>query len=1167
MTRLMTKTAALCAALLLLAPLGEVSAASAKKISPLSDSIRKMRRMPAPGVREAFRKFTSRHGSAWKVRYSPRTALPEAVTGGEGIRYGGTPEQAAAAFLNDNKDLLKADPQALRLVNKKEFLGVTHLQYQQYKDGIPVEFAYARVHVSAEGRVTGYQAKFEPDLGSFPAPAVSESAAVMAAAADLGRPLPATRVELVVFPDEESGERRLAWKIRARNNGLWVYYVDAASGKVLLKYDALHRAGCPGYLGAVGTSSGTVYEISPIPTDPASGNMQEISWTGPKDLGLRDQYVWVGGYSSMTVTNRYGDYCTNQAGKAYSSLKGPYFAVTNFRGESARWTNGTFDTVTPATPLQSPHPYDNSQTYEYPVTLSDIWTPAGKTFAMALPRFTSFSAGELDIYGSMNDADQVQILNNGLSGNSMVASYTGLRRNAFYGASVEYPSFNVKLKTDGSGTYNGFVIDHTKVLMLGAGHAATSNPTGSVVWKVGQSGVYLDNGLGDTNALAEGNAFYHLNKVRRFFDPLNLDPVSGNPPADLSRRVPVMVHAHGDADMVGQSCGTGCGGMLNAYYDLENDNIMMGDGPMDVYGKYRNFALDGTIVRHEYIHLVVNRIYPIINYGEFGAISEAMADYFALASFWSDTCGPACTSLTKLGNFIGSGEASTRDISGAAPTGLRTMPDDWWGEVHEDSLPLSQALYKLTPAGSRSLGTFAAGTYAGLRKADVLTYAALFYFPDTFANFKDAMLDACRQFNVRWAGSCNATAQASISNAFSDHGIGTFAGGDAYEASPTSALCTSNNGPECAAELEDASSINATIYPMADVDYYSIPLAAGNFTATLELPAGSQEGTYTAYSVFLFDAGRDYVSEAVPEIYNTYDGYCPSSGDCLTLSRTVTLSYAVPKAGRYYLVVAAAPNEYYGNSEANSQLPYTLKLDRTPAGSAAARLYAASYDNDELSFEAPFSLFAALSWPSSSTVNCAMTGSPGCPEQFFEYAQLRDHNYAPLDLTRTNLTGAYMADLPVARAYHTDSFGVSYVSGRVKLQPGFGARYPGVGTVYLELFGRNHLGHVVSLGVSNPVNLSASAAEVTAYNNIITGAGGSAIIKYAVTSPGSLSIKVYTQSGSLVKTVFDGPVPAGKGTVDWDGTNSSGGKAASGIYFVKTKGPGLDRVVKVAVVR
>ncbi|MCM2267547.1 MAG: PepSY domain-containing protein [Elusimicrobiales bacterium] len=1143
------------AALLLLAGDWQLHAAS-KKISPLSDSIRKVRKTPSFTTREAFRKFSLRHGKGWKVRYSPRTALPEAITGGSTTRYPGTPEQAAQAFFADNKELLKVDPLSLTLVNKREFMGITHLQYQQYKDGLPVEFSYARVHVAKDGSVTGYQGKFEPDVPTNLAPAITPEAAVNAAAADLGRALSVSRTELVIFPDEENGGRKLAWKVRGRSNGLWVYYVDAATGAILLKYDALPRA-CPGYTGAVGSSSGTVYAISPVPTDPNSIYLSENSWTAPENLALRDQYVWVNSYSSSTVTNQYGDYCTNQAGKVFSSLKGPYFAVTNFRGESAHWDNAPgAEWVTASTPLQSQHPYDNSQNYTFPVTLTDTWTGLGKTFAKAMPHFTSFQAGELDIFGSMNDGDQMYVLSGGLTGANTVGAYTGLRRNPFYGAAVESPNFTVSLKTDASGTYNGFVMDNTKVLLLPVDHATTSNPTGSVVWAPGQSRVTMDTVLGTANALSEVNAFYHLNKVRRYFDAVNIDPNTGIPPADLSRRVAVMVHAHGDADVVGGACGTGCGGMLNAYYDLENDNILLGDGPLDPYGKYRSFALDGTIVRHEYIHLVINRIYPIVNYGEFGAISEGLSDYFALASFWSEG-----RTLSILGNYIGAGEGSARDISGAAPTGVRVMPTDWWGEVHEDSLPLSQALYSLRTGGTRSIGTFGSGAYNGQRRADVLAYAALFYFPDTFANYKEAMLDACRQFNANPGlyGTCDASVQAGINTAFAEHGIGTSAGGDAYEISDTAALCDSNNGPECAAEIANESSISATVYPLGDVDYYSLPLAAGNFTAKLTLPAGSQDGTYNAYSLFLFDANRDYLGEAVPVIYNTGDGYCPDSGDCLTLLPTITFSYQIERAGRYYLVVAAAPNQYYGNSEANSLLPYTLTLTRSPAGSAAARLYAASFDNDQISFDAPYTLFPALSAPSSTT----LTGA----ELVYEYAQLRDHNYDPLDLTRTNLTGSYMSDIPTARNFYTDSFGTRIVSGRVQLKPGFAARYPGAGTIYLELFGRNHLGHIVSLGVSNAVNLSANGAEAVAYNNIITADNGAAIIKYAVTSPGSLSIKVYTQSGSLVKTVFNGPVQAGKGTVDWDGRNSDGGKVVSGIYFIKTKGPGLDKIVKVAVVR
>ena len=75
------------------------------------------------------------------------------------------------------------------------------------------------------------------------------------------------------------------------------------------------------------------------------------------------------------------------------------------------------------------------------------------------------------------------------------------------------------------------------------------------------------------------------------------------------------------------------------------------------------------------------------------------------------------------------------------------------------------------------------------------------------------------------------------------------------------------------------------------------------------------------------------------------------------------------------------------------------------------------------------------------------------------------------------------------------------------------------------------------------------------------------IIRYDVQSAGQLSIKIYTQAGTLVKTVYDGLVTEGKGTVDWDGTNVNGSKVASGIYFLMVKGPGIDKVDKIAVVR
>lgn len=1151
---------------ILLAPAGAGDLAAAqrqreKKASPLASSLRQVRRTPSAATREAFRSFVKKQGKGWKVRYNPRTALPEAITGGRTARYPGSPEQAAMAFFEDNKDLLKVEPAALRLALKREFMGTTHLQYQQYKDGIPVEFSYARVHVSEAGEVSGYQGRFEPELPVNTVPSISEQGAVIAANLDLGRQLSVSRAELVIYPDEAEGALKLAWKVRGRAGGLWVYYIDASDASVLYKYDDLRYVCTPG-VNTSGTSTGRVFAISPRPgyDAPNSMNVTEDLWSAPETKALRDQYIWVTSYSSSAVTNSAGAYCAEQSGKVFSSLKGPYFAVTNFRGASAHFDNGGGVWLQKATPAQTPHPYSNSQAYSYPLTISDSdWnlTYPGGTFAKVMPRFTSFNAGTLDVYGTVNDADLVTVKN----GNSIVGSYIGRRTAAFYGAAVENPSYTVNLESDGSGTSDGFVVDISSYLVLTNSPGSFNNTTGSPFWSTTTAGMYWDTSLGGTNALSEVNAFYHLNAIRRYFDPININ-TTGGVAADLSAQVPVMVHAHGEPDSI-SGCSSGCHGMMNAYYDLEKGHIIMGDGLMDFHGKYRSFALDGTIVRHEYIHLVVDKIYPIINFGEFGAISEAVSDYFALASFWREGYGTQAT----LGNFVGAGEGAARDLSASGqPTVSRVMPTDWYGEVHEDGMILSQALFSLrnsTPTTATDMGTFTAGTFSGQSRADVLAFAALFYFPDTFANFYEAMLDACSQFDMRWSGQCGSVARAKITSAFTAHGIGAAgSGGDSYETGSVSAMCDNNNGPECATDISSLGSLSATVYPLGDVDYFSMPLSAGSFSADLSLPMSPTEGVYYAYSMFLFDSDREYVTEAGPAIYGTGSDACDDTGQCYTLNSTVRLNYTIPLGGgRYYLVVSAAPNQYYGNSEANTTQPYSLTLNRTPQGSASGRVWSASFDNDELAFDVPYPYFPMAGSLSSST----LTGA----ELVFEYAQLRDHNYEPIPLTKTSVAGSYLTHVTAAfnaGAGNLDALGRRQISSRVKLQPGFAARFPGVGTVYLEVFGRNHLGHVLSLGVSNAINLTSNRSDVTAYNNII-GDGGAAIIKYETQSSGSLAVKVYTQSGALVKTVFDGPVPAGKGTLEWDGTNSNGGEAASGIYFVKTKGPGINKVVKIAVIR
>jgi hypothetical protein len=198
-----------------------------------------------------------------------------------------------------------------------------------------------------------------------------------------------------------------------------------------------------------------------------------------------------------------------------------------------------------------------------------------------------------------------------------------------------------------------------------------------------------------------------------------------------------------------------------------------------------------------------------------------------------------------------------------------------------------------------------------------------------------------------------------------------------------------------------------------------------------------------------------------------------------------------------------------------------------------------------------------ISHPSSSTLTNA--------EVSFEYAQLRDHNFKLIDLAKTG--GSYLELVPMSVEYTTDIVGRNIIKGRVRLKTGFANRFPGVGTVYLEIYGRNHLNRVVSLGISNPINLTTNKSDAVTYNNIISPSNSESIIKYDLLSAGHLSIEIYTLSGTLVRTLFDASVSAGKGTKPWDGTNDSGTRVASGIYFVRIKGPRVNVVEKIAVVR
>jgi len=62
---------------------------------------------------------------------------------------------------------------------------------------------------------------------------------------------------------------------------------------------------------------------------------------------------------------------------------------------------------------------------------------------------------------------------------------------------------------------------------------------------------------------------------------------------------------------------------------------------------------------------------------------------------------------------------------------------------------------------------------------------------------------------------------------------------------------------------------------------------------------------------------------------------------------------------------------------------------------------------------------------------------------------------------------------------------------------------------------------------------------------------------------GNVSIRVFDVRGAVVRVLVDEQVAAGKKDVSWDGRDSSGRQAASGMYFVRMKAPGYETVRKV----
>ncbi|MEK7234770.1 MAG: PepSY domain-containing protein [Elusimicrobiota bacterium] len=1039
---------------------------------------RRARRSPRPDVLNQFSRFNSSHEGRWKLRIDARTGAPQALSEGRTAPRSGPSAAIARRFLQEQAGFLGVDPNALEVEKENTGDGHRHVLYRQTHRGVPVEFARVKVHMDEKGSVIGVNSTYEPDLNLSLTPAISAADAVRAAEADSHGTADGP-ASLVVLPVEATGRSHLSWKVKVHApQAAWRYYVDARTGQILFRYNNLRFAVCL----TSGVIQGSVFDV-----DPAS--------TPAQNRPINNQWVYIGDASSRSLTGYdpvYGNgfFCGAAPGKVSMGYQGPYVNVANFRGPSAHYDNGAGVWQSVATPVSSPHPYLNSTTQVATIDLTLVAPLAVKV----LPVFSTFKVGEFsgaDADGGIVDDDQLSV--GGDDGNP-VGSFIG-DRGAFNGAAVAGKIMQLTLKSNESGQQNGYDVSLSSCLTLTDPSVAGTAGTTDHVWTATGTPIGLRGEL---------NLFYHLNLMHDYF----FSDVNRSSAAPVSRPVVAMAH-------VGPN-------MANAFYNPDYDNLMFGD--VNAAAPEDGFTDDATVSRHEYVHYLVEKIWPMQNFGQAGAISEANADYFAASSLDAPAIGKYV-----LGSLGGTGALRDLDCQLPNVTCKVLSNQTWSGEIHDDSIYLSQALWDI-----RRERISALGYTLGRSCADGLVFQSLLFFPESFGEFYDAMRRVDAEGRVAACGGTSA-AQAAINTAFASHGL-ILGSGDAFER---------NDGFETATSMSTRTAISATIYPTGDTDFYSFGAGPGLVKITLNLPAFG--GYYKGYQIKLFDRSHRQVAAAAPPYdgVNTLDGLCESF-DCNTSVSQVELVYNNPAGGQLYVQIVGGDSINGSASGVQTTTPYSLVFEYPQGSALSGSIVTASFDNDTISFNVNVSTFVSTQdWRFSS-------------------AQLRDHDFHPLSNTQVTppaTPGAYLTFVSSGNAN-------GRITGSVKLVPGFAARYPASGTVYLEIFGYNVYGSTASLGMSNPLNLTATTAELTAYNNVFNPASGQkTTIKYATLTPGRVVIKLYTAVGTYITTLLDGDMPAGRGSMDWDGRNIAGSIVASGVYLLRIDAPGIHKTQKIAIVK
>ena len=407
--------------------------------------------------------------------------------------------------------------------------------------------------------------------------------------------------------------------------------------------------------------------------------------------------------------------------------------------------------------------------------------------------------------------------------------------------------------------------------------------------------IVWDYNIADTH-MDELNVFYHLERMRSYF-------IDSFGKTNIDYQTVVYVHNTNDD--------------LNAYFYPSTGDLYFGDASSS--GSYENFAHTADVIYHEYTHAIVENIYDsrIINLGEHGAINEAYADYFACSFLNDPIAGDNCVPVGSQRNLIGAN---------------KSYPVNWEGEVHDDSLIFSQALWEI-----RGLALI------GSNNANQLIYNSLYFEPDSFNSGIDAILMADDNDGDLSNGTPNDSV---ISQAFLNHGLPVTAlnfeyAGDTFEP---------NNGYREATNISLNEYYESYIYDYYDLDYYKLSLLPRERGVRLEvnlfLPAKDQS-YYYVYDYYVFDKDKKLVSYQELFYYNKIEG-----NRWFITQPSLQIAIEPPLDEIYYILVTSAGRKINGDSYTNYSATKSYKLQCTLAEESLAdvRIYPNPYKPNDNKF-------------------------------------------------------------------------------------------------------------------------------------------------------------------------------------------------------------------------